>query len=275
MDLTRVFAAIGNQMLTDFELAQSQIKHLGERGGEREAVLRSFLESYLPSRYGVSSGEIIDVSGVTSPQCDVIIYDHLNCPLLLAGKDYRVFPAESVLAVIEVKSILTLAQLKDAVNKIRSVKSLRRRGGPIVGVVFAYKSAVSKDPMQKVASWIQGLNAALSPHEYVDLLCVLDSGLIYLFGEEGVLIPEEVSDRLMAVWYQLSLPVLLWFFINLLSFLDTQETTRPFYFDYVRVSQLSHIAVWYPSGTGGEEWQKEWPPRSQFSGGRPDCDEPK
>lgn len=60
MKLTEVYQAIGIQMLSDFEHIHTQIKHMGERGGEREAGLRAFLGTYLPSRYAVSNGEIVD-----------------------------------------------------------------------------------------------------------------------------------------------------------------------------------------------------------------------
>src|SRR6185295_12972960 len=102
MDLKKVLNAIGSQMLVDFENFQSEIKHMGERGNEREANLQLLLEAYLPKRYAIGKGEIVDSDGMVSRQCDLIVYDAFNSPLLLSGKDYRVFPAESVYGVIEV-----------------------------------------------------------------------------------------------------------------------------------------------------------------------------
>jgi len=130
MKLTEVFEGLGTQMLADLDYIQSQIKHHGERGGQAEAVLREFLRQYLPSCYGVSRGEIVDTVGRTSRQCDLVIYDSSKCPLLVAGQDYQVFPVEPVVAVGEVKSVLTRVELKDAVNKIASVKRLRRGSSP-------------------------------------------------------------------------------------------------------------------------------------------------
>lgn len=105
--------AIGSHMLVDFDHFQSQISHPEEKGSERESGLKSFLQTYLPERYGISNGEIVDTSNHASRQCDLIIYDRLNCPLLLAGKEYRIFPAEPVYAVVEVKSVLTAGELKN------------------------------------------------------------------------------------------------------------------------------------------------------------------
>lgn len=73
MKLQNVFEGIGKQMLLDFSQIQSQVKHPGERGSEREESLRAFLKSYLPSKYGIDSGEIVDEDGNTSKQCDIVI----------------------------------------------------------------------------------------------------------------------------------------------------------------------------------------------------------
>jgi hypothetical protein len=50
MYLKEVFNAIGIQMLADYEHMNAQIKHMGERGSEREAQLKTFLTSYLINR---------------------------------------------------------------------------------------------------------------------------------------------------------------------------------------------------------------------------------
>jgi hypothetical protein len=239
MDLKETFAAIGSQMLSDFEHVHSQIKHMGERGSEREEGLKSFLEAYLPSRYTVSNGEIVDDSEQTSRQCDLVIYDRTNCPLMLAGKTYRVFPAEPVFAVVEVKSVLTNSELEDAVEKIRSAKRLIRHNGLIAGVIFAYKSGRKKDPIGEIASRLQELHAGMGPRLYVDLVCVLDAGVIQLVDNAGLpKIPADWSNRQMVVWHELSVPVLLWFYIHLLDLLDGQVTSSPNYKQYANILEI-------------------------------------
>lgn len=66
MNLKQVFMAIGSHMLVDFDHFQSQISHPGEKGSEREIGLKSFLQTYLPERYGISNGEIVDTSNHAS-----------------------------------------------------------------------------------------------------------------------------------------------------------------------------------------------------------------
>lgn len=255
MDLNKVFDGIGKKMQLDFEDIQSQVEHAGERGGEREATLREFLKSYLPSKYAVSNGEIVDENLQVSKQCDLVIYDHFNCPLLLAGKDYRVFPSEPVYAVIEVKSVLNLKELKDSSEKIVSVKKLERENGPIAGVVFAYTSSWKKDPLRKSACYLLDINQNLEPHQYIDLLCILDSGLVHVTDKEGYTrIPKDLSEREMLVWHELTTPVVLWFFIQLLDLLDGQTSSSPDYQKYVNFAfEIGIASVWPLTNNGTED----------------------
>lgn len=239
MDLDKIFDGIGKHMLLDFEKIQSQINHAGERGSEREAGLKAFLDSYLPSKYAVANGEIVDSTRQTSKQCDLVIYDHLNCPLLFSGKEYRVFPVEPVLAIIEVKSVLTLAELKDASEKIRSAKNLKRDNGLVAGIVFAYSSSWKSDPMGSIATNLKKINSSMEHHQFIDLLCVLDSGVISIIDENGrTRIPNDLSERSMFVWHELDTSVLSWFFIQLLDLLDGQKSSMPTYQHYARMSGL-------------------------------------
>lgn len=232
MDLKVAFHAIGKQMLADFEGVHTQIKHAGKRGSERELGLMQFLQSYLPARYALSSGEIVDVEGNTSHECDLVIYDPQKCPLLLASKDYRVFPAEPVFAIVEVKSVLTTTELEDAMRKIAAVKKLRRRNGSIAGIVFAYKSGRKTNPMSTIAShMIQRVRQHPGEDAYVDLLCVLDSGLILFYGDEwtATIARPSYDNNMQAVETDDEMPALLFFFANLLDLLDSQLSTNPEY----------------------------------------------
>jgi hypothetical protein len=241
MDLGKVFSAIGVQMLSDFEHLHSQIKHVGERGAEREAGLRTFLEAYLPGRFAISRGEIVDAQQQTSHQCDLVIYDHLECPLLLAGKNYRVFPAEPIFAVVEVKSVLTVKELEDAVEKIRTIKGLERKNGSIGGIIFSYKSTWKKNAIQQIASHLQRMNSRLSPEECTDLICVLDAGLIQvdLAEKDG-----------MWCYYDFEVPILLEFLIHLLYFLSSKVSLPPEYQNYMaRVGPICTVTTMPPRNT--------------------------
>src|SRR5690349_19756662 len=114
MDVKNIFQGIANKMLVDFDEIQAQIVHNGVRGDQRERALRDFLTKYLPKKYSVGTGHVLDRTGKMSGQCDVVIYDSFNCPLILVEEGYQIFPVESVFAVIEVKSTFTATSIEEA-----------------------------------------------------------------------------------------------------------------------------------------------------------------
>jgi hypothetical protein len=99
-----------------------------------EAAVREWLTRFLPKRYGVTSGFIKSQnpeSKMTS-HFDVIIYEQLEAPVLWteSNKDKseqglsRVIPAEHVRAIIEVKSTLSRATMRDAIDKLGELRPL-------------------------------------------------------------------------------------------------------------------------------------------------------
>ena len=69
-------------------------------------MVEQFLRPYLPARYAVSSGLIVDLHGTESRQQDLMIYDGLGAPVLLDLDSDKILFPESVYATIEVKSSL-------------------------------------------------------------------------------------------------------------------------------------------------------------------------
>ncbi len=134
---------VAAKMKADFE-ASGLAEHRGSKGSVRESDLRnSFLAKYLIGDVGViGSSEVVDSLGGVSRQCDVLIVDP-KTPPLWAADDLRVVPAECVHAVIEVKSNLTVEELRSAWRSVRSVKSLSKAAympqrGPLTYSVNSY-----------------------------------------------------------------------------------------------------------------------------------------
>ena len=187
MDTKEIFRGISQKMMQDFESISSQIHHSGSKGEVREAILKKFLEDYLPKKYSLSSGEVIDREGNVSNQCDIVIYDASNCPLILNQGDFNVFPCEPVLATIEVKSILDLSEIRDCLKKTKSIKNLKRPLGYIGSIVFVYKTVYSENPLDKISKILLEEYENIEPHEYIDMICVLDKGVIALSNPSNVL----------------------------------------------------------------------------------------
>lgn len=104
----------------------NQIGHGPTKGTGTEAEWRTLLDTYLPKRYSVSEGIVIDSTGRASDAIDVVVYDRQYSPFILRRHEIRVIPAESVYAAFEVKQEITKANLEYAGNKVASVRRLRR-----------------------------------------------------------------------------------------------------------------------------------------------------
>ncbi|HWQ53184.1 MAG TPA: DUF6602 domain-containing protein [Bryobacteraceae bacterium] len=110
------------------DLADSKLfAQMGDRGSFRESIIKQFLRPFLPECYGLSSGEVFSCNGEQSAQVDIILYDAIFSTILFRNGPCQLFPAESVYGSIEVKSNLSLAELRFACGNIASIKRLERR----------------------------------------------------------------------------------------------------------------------------------------------------
>jgi hypothetical protein len=94
--------------------AAANIRHEGMKGQVREIFIRDLLRPLLPSYIGLGTGEIINYQAKNSPQQDVVMYDTRILPPYLADPNVGIFPIESVLYAVEVKSTLTYRELEKA-----------------------------------------------------------------------------------------------------------------------------------------------------------------
>lgn len=138
--------------------ATGPLHHPGEKGAFREAFLRQLLESVLPIQYGIGSGVIIDGFKKQSPQVDLLIYDRRNFPPFYESGGHGIYPFDSVLRVIEVKSQLDKQGLEQFARLVKSMHpsnpdGLRMRGyGKLEGgqsfypypALFAYGTRISR-----------------------------------------------------------------------------------------------------------------------------------
>lgn len=113
------------------DLSKRSITHDGVMGEINEQTFISFFAKYLPGRYNISSGIIIDSAGKTSDQIDVVIYDRQYTPTLLDQHDHRFIPAEAVYCILEAKPKIDRSYLEYASKKAQSVRKLIRTTIPI------------------------------------------------------------------------------------------------------------------------------------------------
>lgn len=127
-NLKEYIRILGQELVSEFEKA-GIMTHPAAVGAGREASAKQKLKQILPAGVGVGSGFVIDSFGHTSRQCDIVLYEenyalHIS-PNLDAENTY--YNCESVIAVGEVKSIVTRKELEDSLDKLSIVKSLQRK----------------------------------------------------------------------------------------------------------------------------------------------------
>lgn len=99
------------------------LKHPYLIGKLREILLDQLIEPLLNKKYSTGTGKILDYKGSESKEIDICIFSHdLHPPLFFSSKEsLGVFPIESVLSCIEVKSTFTKSNL---ISAYRSFKYL-------------------------------------------------------------------------------------------------------------------------------------------------------
>ena len=100
--------------------AARRVTHQGLKGQLREIFIRQLLRPLLPVYIGLGTGQIISSHDKYSPQQDVVVYDTRLLPPFLADPSVGLFPIESVLYAIEVKSELNSAELRKAHQNAKS-----------------------------------------------------------------------------------------------------------------------------------------------------------
>jgi len=99
----------------------TKLEHKLTKGQIREVFLQGLLRHFLPEYLGVGSGIIINTKGHQSKQTDIVIYDSRILPPLLVAGDPNIFPIEAVVSVVEVKSQLTLPELRKTEEAARQL----------------------------------------------------------------------------------------------------------------------------------------------------------
>jgi hypothetical protein len=108
-----------------YDQVKEKLVHPGEYGGYREAICRKFLKFLIPNRLDIGRGFLINAQEEISTECDIVIYDPKTTPLIQNEEFQRFFPIETVVAIGEVKSVLSKQQFKRAINKLSKVKKMR------------------------------------------------------------------------------------------------------------------------------------------------------
>ncbi|QIL88590.1 hypothetical protein GNX18_01500 [Microbulbifer sp. SH-1] len=102
--------------------AAAGFSHQGVKGTVLELLVSQLFTPLLPADVGVGTGQIIDsYSGKLSGQIDIILYNKAILPPILMDEKVGIFPIESVLYTIEVKTTLNATELKMAHDSAKNL----------------------------------------------------------------------------------------------------------------------------------------------------------
>lgn len=104
-----------------FKDEKNKLIHPGEYGRYREESCKELLRLLLGKEVSVSDGFVITSDDQISTQCDIIVYNSSVSPLIADGIA-KMFPAEEVRLIGEIKSTLSRQGFVDALRKLAENK---------------------------------------------------------------------------------------------------------------------------------------------------------
>ena len=196
-NLTDILQAVHEDVHRRLAEGRGALKNPVTKGTASERTWLKMLRRYLPKRYRVSSAHVVDSHGNFSKQIDAVIFDRQYSPSIFSFEDQLIIPAESIYAAFEIKQDVSLENIRDAQNKIASVRSLHRTS---VSVVHAGGTHKPKQPFSIIggiltleSKWNSDslesrLKSALQYHDdkkmCLDIGCIAAGGY-FLFEDDG------------------------------------------------------------------------------------------
>jgi hypothetical protein len=207
-------------------------------GRNREMFCNAFLSNVLPERFSIRTGEIWDSKGHRTGQLDTIVVrdDMPSLAMFLSPLASNVYLAEGVFAVIEVKSNLTRAKLKESLATLRKVAKLELYHEGLA-IIHDPESRLFLDrPLRCIfayegASWNTIVDELNKPEnrDIVDVVAVLERGVLLsndLFFRQK---DEKVMFNILSG--EASALAMLYFYIATYSssFIARQVSVRPYF----------------------------------------------
>ncbi|WP_119304441.1 DUF6602 domain-containing protein [Dongia deserti] len=178
--MKEAFIDVQAELTLKLKRAAQSISHAGTQGTVVEDHWIEVFRSYLPNRYQVATGFIIDSLGNRSQQIDVVIFDKHFTPTLLDQQNHRYIPAEAVYGIFESKPHIDKSYLEYAGEKAASVRKLHRTSTSVVHVDGVSKPKAQFDIVAGIiapkSSWADGLGETFRKHLPAEPLQRLDCG---------------------------------------------------------------------------------------------------
>jgi len=156
------------------------LEHKGNLGIAREGFINNFLKDNLAEYINYNDGEIFDSEGKRSGQIDIVLHP-ISSPKLNIHKTTNLFPIETVLAVIEVKSFLDKNQINKILESCREVKSLKNINKQYKNslwnlpyIIFAYDGNKKETILNNIDKYINKSDSIINLIHLPDIIYILD-----------------------------------------------------------------------------------------------------
>jgi hypothetical protein len=264
MALGKLFDNVAKLMKIEFEEQARLLGHPGEVGTGRENVLKTILTKYLPKRYSVDSGFVIDALGNKSEQMDIIIFEVNNTPVFEVVEGKKFFPCETVVAGGQVKtSVGSGEEMQKSLENIKSVKMLDRsnRGtnkiisGPGISIaglkfnpsndyrdqIFGFIFCSSSMKKESILHEFKTFNKLNERRFWTNLFVNYNEffiGYIEKIGKEEFLSQNPMAATYITLTDKTQTPNLLGFFVGMLNlFLNEAHIARPNLLSYCNLEK--------------------------------------
>lgn len=201
--MKEAFSNVRDALRAKMTLASQSLSHAATMGAVNEDHWTELLRSYLPNRYEVATGIIIDSTGGRSDQIDAVIFDRHFTPTLLDQKSHRYIPAEAVYAVFECKPEVNKGYIEYAQDKAASVRKMTRTSVPISHAGGTYPAKphfrILAGLLAPKAGWKTGLgkpflkNLGTDPDSALDCVCALDHGTYDRYSGSPLVVSDDAA----------------------------------------------------------------------------------
>lgn len=222
------------------------------------AAVRAFLGVNLSPVFGVKQGIVVGERETAEPMFACLLVEPRGSPAMPLANGSELVPADAVYGAVETTDDLSQETLAVAAARISALKRVHRlplfQGdelvNPYLGLLVARHGLTGSRLLHAVASE----NDARPFEEQIDLVCVLDHGLLghAEVGPEGTVsldLPLQASPRWRLTWLDLGERTLLGFYLALWESLQAR-TLRPSRFHAILRALPSGGALTLPAAHG-------------------------
>lgn len=161
LSVASLFNDVSQRLKIEFDYQAAILGHPGLVGTGRENVLKRILKTYLPKRYAIDSGIVIDALNGKSKQMDIVIHEAEYSPVFEIVEGMRFFPCETVVMVGQVKTDIGSKEvMQECLDNIKSAKELDRSNKGtnllITGPGMSLKGLAPFDPSKEYRDQIFG-----------------------------------------------------------------------------------------------------------------------